>query len=317
MTALYRPDGAIAITRPEVAAFPRSAMQEDVSAERYDEIDVRLDPRTKTYWCMMKPEGRPSFTPGLLSDLSRMQASIPALYARHARTGEQPLHYFVVGSELAGIFNLGGDLGLFADHIRHGDRTALTTYARACIDVVHNNAVNYGLPIVTIALVQGDALGGGFEAALSCDVIIAERCAKFGLPEVLFNMFPGMGAYSFLARRLGSIQAERMILSGKLYTAEELHEIGIVDVLVDDGKGRRAVEDYIHRNAKRHNSHSAIYKTRRRVNPVPYQELSDIIDIWVDTALQLTEADLRKMMRLTMAQDRRRAHLPVGEAEAV
>ena len=317
MTALYRPDGTIAITRPEVAAFPLSAMQEDVSAERYDEIAVRLDPRTKTYWCMMKPEGRPSFTPGLLSDLSRMQASIPALYARHARTGEQPMRYFVVGSELSGIFNLGGDLGLFADHIRHGDRTALATYARACIDVVHNNAVNYGLPIVTIALVQGDALGGGFEAALSCDVIIAERCAKFGLPEVLFNMFPGMGAYSFLARRLGSIQAERMIMSGKLYTAEELHEIGIVDVLVDDGKGRRAVEDYIHRNTKRHNSHSAIYKTRRRVNPVPYQELSDIIDIWVDTALQLTEADLRKMMRLTMAQDRRRANLPVTEAEAV
>ncbi|PTW63543.1 DSF synthase [Breoghania corrubedonensis] len=317
MTALYRPDGTIAMERSDVTAFPRSTMQEDVASEHYGELDVRLDPRNRTYWCMLMPQGRPSFTPGLLADLARMQASIPALYARHARSGDCPMRYFVVGSKLSGIFNLGGDLGLFAEHIRKGNRDELATYARACIKVVYNNAVNYELPIVTIALVQGDALGGGFEAALSCDVIIAERRAKFGLPEVLFNMFPGMGAYSFLARRLGSVQAERMILSGKLFGAEELHDLGIVDVLVDDGKGRRAVEDYIHRNTRRHNSHSAIYRTRRRVNPVTYEELSDIIDIWVDTALQLKEVDLRKMMRLTMAQDRRRSGLPQDEAEAV
>lgn len=300
----------------DVTALRRTAMHEDVAAERYSEIEVSLEPRNKTYWCYMKPQGRPSYTAGLLGDLARMQASIPRLFARHADAAEPPMRYFVVGSRLPGIFNLGGDLGLFAEHIRRGNRSALAAYAHACIDVVYNNAINYDLPIVTIALVQGDALGGGFEAALSCDVIVAERGAKFGLPEVLFNMFPGMGAYSFLARRLDSVRAERMIMSGRLYTAEELYDLGLVDVLAEDGLGREAVLDYIHRNTRRHNAHRAIYQARRRVHPLAYDELRDITDVWVDAALRLTESDLRKMQRLTQAQDRRRSGA-TRQAEAV
>ena len=55
---------------------------------------------------------------------------------------------------------------------------------------------SFNLPFTTISLVQGDALGGGFEAALCGDIIIAEKQARFGFPEVLFNLFPGMGAYN-------------------------------------------------------------------------------------------------------------------------
>jgi len=58
-------------------------------------------------------------------------------------------------------------------------------------------ANNLFLPLTTISLAQGDALGGGFEAALSCSVIIAERRARFGFPEVMFNLFPGMGPTAF------------------------------------------------------------------------------------------------------------------------
>src|SRR3712207_4090014 len=101
------------------------------------------------------------------------------------------------------------------------------------------------LPVITVALVQGDALGGGFECALAHDLIVAERSAKFGLPEVLFNLFPGMGAYSFLSRRIGRQAAERMILSGRVHTAEELHEMGLVDVLAPDGEGEEAVLDFV------------------------------------------------------------------------
>ena len=62
---------------------------------------------------------------------------------------------------------------------------------------------NFGLPIVTISLVRGNALGGGFEIALSGDVIIAERSAMMGFPEILFNCFPGMGAFQTLSSRVG------------------------------------------------------------------------------------------------------------------
>ena len=165
-----------------------------------------------------------------------------------------------------------------------------------------------------MALVQGDALGGGFECALSMDMIVAERSAKLGLPEIMFNLFPGMGAYSFLSRRLDAARAEKMILSGRIYSAEELHDMGIVDILAEDGQGEEAVREYIDRHAYRLNAYRAVYQARKRVNPVTFDELRDVTDIWVEAALGLSESDLRRMARLTAAQDRRRTSQNAGVA---
>jgi DSF synthase len=181
---------------------------------------------------------------------------------------------------------------------------ALRRYGHQCVEVVHGISEAFQSPVVTIALVQGDALGGGFEAALAFDVIVAERSAKFGLPEVLFNLFPGMGAYSFLSRRVGPVQAERMILSGRIYSAEELHTMGLVDVLAEDGHGEEAVREYIDRSDRKHNALQAIYKVRRRSNPVTLTELRDIVDIWSAAALGVSGIDLRKMLRFVAAQEK-------------
>src|SRR5260221_14556362 len=122
--------------------------------------------------------------------------------------------------------------------IKARDRDALAHYAAMCLDNLYPRIHNYSCPtLTTISLVQGDALGGGFECALTSDVIIAEESAHMGLPEMLFNLFPGMGAYSLLSRRVGTREAERMIQSGRVMTARKLHEIGIVDVLAKDGEG--------------------------------------------------------------------------------
>jgi DSF synthase len=218
------------------------------------------------------------------------------------------VNYYVTASRTPGVFNLGGDLSLFVLLIKAGDRQALSHYARLCIDVQYPRSQSFFSPTLTsIALVQGDALGGGFECALSLDMIVAERSAKMGLPEILFNLFPGMGAYSFLSRRIGAIATEKMITSGRIYTAEELHEIGVVDVLAEDGKGAETVREYVAEHGRKHNAHRALYQARRRVNPIPLDELRDVVDIWVEACLGLGEADLRKMGRLTAAQDRRRA----------
>jgi DSF synthase len=179
-------------------------------------------------------------------------------------------------------------------------------YTRACCEAGYNVTTGFGLPLITVSLVQGDALGGGFEAVLSSNLIVAERSAKFGLPEVLFNLFPGMGAYTFLARRIAPGLAERMILSGATYTAEQLHEMGIVDVLAEDGRGRAALLDHIERNERRHAAHRAVYRSRHLVNPVRLEEMLAIGELWVDTALSLGEPDLKRMARLIAAQDRRR-----------
>jgi DSF synthase len=114
-----------------------------------------------------------------------------------------------------------------------------------------------------------------------------------------------MGAYSFLCRKIDAATAERMIFSGRIYTATELHQMGVVDVLAEDGDGERRLLDYVAQHERNHNTHCAIYKVRRRCNPVTFEELADVATIWVDTALALEESDLRKMERLVVAQNRR------------
>lgn len=288
------------------AGASHAAAVDIVAAEQYSDLDTVITEEDRAFWCFMKPRERPSFTAQLLQDLTRMQSGIRQLFVQGAQAGTRPFDYFVLGSRTAGVFNLGGDLVMFRQAIERGEREHLRRYAHACVEAGYANHTGYDNRVVTIALIQGDALGGGFESALSCDMMIAEKSAKFGLPEVLFNLFPGMGAYSFLSRRIGPVRAEEMIMSGRIYTAAELHALGLVQVLAEDGAGEIAVRDYIARNRNRHNAQSAVYQARRLVNPVTLGELRDVTDLWVDAALRLSEQDLRKMGRLAAAQDRAR-----------
>jgi DSF synthase len=265
-------------------------------------LETMVDETNGAFWCFIGAENRPCFSPALLASLRSMQRSLPLLAAERAARGEEPLRYFVGGSRIPETFNLGGDLELFAAAIRGQDVEALRRYGHLCVEVVHNYYTAFGLPMITISLVAGDALGGGFEAVLAADVIIAERRARFGLPEVLFNLFPGMGAYSFLSRRLDPVRAQKMILSGKVYSAAELAEMGIVDVLAEDGRGEEAVRDYIAATRRTANAQAALYQARRRVNPVTREELEAVVEVWVEAALRLSEQDLRRMERILKAQ---------------
>ncbi len=274
---------------------------------QFKELEVSFDASAGVLWCHMNPIGRPSVTSGLVEEGCELQCSVKRVFEEVSSSGLHPVRYMVWDSKIPGVFNLGGDLRLFSQLIRQGDRAGLLAYATACVQVVYNNIVGLGLPILTISLVEGDALGGGFEKALSTNVLIAERGTRFGLPEVLFGLFPGMGAYSLISRRIGSAQAKRMVLSGRVYGAEELYELGLVDVLTEPGEGRETVDDYVARNARHHAAQCAVFRADQRVNPLAYEELHDIALIWVETALSLEEPDLRKMERLAAAQDRRRA----------
>jgi DSF synthase len=268
------------------------------------ELDAVLDHGAKVFWQYMRPEGKPSFTLGLLRDMKASIDHLTRLFA-DSSAAEPPVRYTVMASRMPGVFNLGGDLRHFAELIANKDRATIRQYAHACIDVQYPRAVNMNLPIVSISLVQGDALGGGFEAALADDVIIAERSAKFGLPECLFNLFPGMGALSFLTRKIGAPTAEKMVFSGQIYSASELHEMGVVDVLAEDGMGEQAVYDFVEKTERSFASRRSVYASRQIINPVSRDELIRITDMWVEAALTLAPADLRKMERLASAQDRR------------
>jgi DSF synthase len=268
----------------------------------YHELDIRYEPERRAIWCYLRPTARPCYTPALLTELEHFHRAIEHRIKLDAETGERDeLCFLVVASRIPRVFNLGGDLSLFLKLIRAGEREGLFRYAKSCIDLLH---VRYHLPITTISLVQGDAFGGGFEAALTSRVIIAERRAQLGLPEILFNLFPGMGAYSLLARRLDPARAERLILSGRMYSAEELFEMGVVDVLAENDQGEEAVHDYMKKYLRASNGYDAIHKIRQIYHPISYDELMRIVTIWVDAALQLNERDIRVMERIARAQDK-------------
>jgi DSF synthase len=272
----------------------------------FREVEVEYDMTTKVVWQFMKFRRRPSVTLELLREIKQILEMIGKAFDQPGAQDNPPVNYVVLASKLPGVFNMGGDLPLFVDLIRSGDAEGLRHYAHACVDVQYLRWSKQRLPIQTVSLVQGDALGGGFEAALADDIIIAEESAKFALPEILFNLFPGMGAYSFLARRLNAATAERLMLSGKIYTAGELYELGIVDRVVPDGKGVEGFYGFVSDNERSYAARRAILDARRTVNPLDPAELTEITDRWVDAALTLAPLDLRKMERLAKAQDRRR-----------
>ena len=272
------------------------------------QYETEFEPATGTLWGYFNPrDGVPCFSVPLLKDIAAHEEAFLA-NGGQVRLGDESFEVsqYVVASRTPGVFNMGGDLGLFAMLIKTQHRDALTSYAKLCIDNVYRRVQNYGRPtITTISLVQGDALGGGFESALSSDLIVAEESAQMGLPEILFNLFPGMGACSLLARRIGLRNAEELILSGKIVTAAELHRLGVVDVVATDGQGQTAVRNWIARNAKRRNGMQAVLRARQFIQPVTREELDGIVGLWVDAALRLGERDLKMMNRLVRAQMRR------------
>lgn len=271
----------------------------------YEQLEIRYDEHQRAVWYTLAPHSRPCFNLDLLEELRQFQHRLKTVIRLADKNGQpNPVQYTVLASKVPGVFNMGGDLQLFSQLIRAKDRKGLFRYAKACIDVLYPNAVNFNLPVTTISLVQGDALGGGFEAAISSNVIIAERGAKWGLPEVLFNLIPGMGAYSFLIRRTPPHVAENIITTGQMMSSDQMLGLKIVDRVVDPGEGEKAVVDFIRRHQRRGNAHAAMSRVRQCVNPVTYEELIDITKIWVDAALQLGDRDLLLIERLIQAQNR-------------
>lgn len=280
------------------------ALYEAVEYEFSPQLSARFDKSTRAFWSRWSAQPRPCFNPRLLADIRGYYDFLTGSGGRLPCDGEStPIEYVVLASGMPGVFNLGGDLDLFKQLIASQDRQGLSRYGRACIDVLYRNYVGHDLPLTTISLVQGECLGGGFEAALSSDVIVAEKSARFGFPEVLFNLFPGMGAYSFLDRKIGRKGAEDIITSGRIYSAEEMLAAGVVDVVAEDRNGEESVNALIKQRSRSRNGLAALAAVRRRVHSITFEELNDVVHIWVDAALRLNLRDLKLMQRLVSRQN--------------
>lgn len=286
-----------------------SAVHPFLRNDSYRTLRTTEDAQRGVNWCYMHANldaapGRACFSTQLVDEILGYQRSLATRLRMDAGAGNRPLTHVVLASDNE-VFNLGGDLELFCQLIRAGDREGLLRYAHQCVRGVHAFHAGLDAGVHSIALVQGDALGGGFEAALSCHTIVAEEGALMGLPEVLFDLFPGMGAYSFLCKRISPRMAERIMLEGNLFEAAELHRMGLVDVLAPKGQGVAAVEEVIRANRRIPHARAAMHRVREMSQPVTLGEMMQITEVWVDTALELGEKSLRTMERLVRAQYRR------------
>jgi len=266
---------------------------------------IRVESSAGTHWLYMHADAAPGVRPCCRAEmLEEMWGFMSAITRSPEQRRDGQLRHFVLASD-ATAYNLGGDLELFGQLIREGNRDRLLAYAQRCVEGVHHLHTGFGGDIRSIALIQGDALGGGLEMALACHTIVAEEGASMGLPEAMFGLFPGMGAYNFLSRRVSPQLAERIILEGRVHSAEEMHAMGVVDILVPRGQGEQAVNELIRQQQRIPQSYLAMNAVRGISHRVDYQELLDITRVWVDAALALDEKSLRTMDRLVKAQTRR------------
>ena len=269
-------------------------------------IRVESSADGNAHWMFMHNDAavgaRPCFRDDLLDDMWSFTDAITLSGGNALQRGQ--LRHFVLASD-ANVFNLGGDLELFTQLIRLRDRDSLLAYAKRCVEGVHTLHTGLGGDVRTIALLQGDALGGGLEMALACHTIVAEEGVGMGLPEVMFGLFPGMGAYSFLCQRVSPQLAEKIILEGTVYSSEQMHALGVVDILVPRGEGKAAVEELIRIQQRSKLSYLAMNAARRISQHVSLRELMAITEVWVDAALALDDKSLRMMDRLVRAQTRR------------
>lgn len=295
-----RPAGA---AKPNVLPFVPRNRTLDLD---YPNLATRFEPETGILWARMKHRERACYTPEIMRDMRDFQLHLRDLFAG-ASLDECPIRWLVWASDAPKAWSLGGDLQTFTRMIRAGDEAGLRAYAHLAIDILYDNLICMDLPILTVALITGDAIGGGFEAMLTDDVVIAERGAKFGLPEILFNLFPGMGAYSFLKRKVGPGLAKQLIEDGITRSAEEVHELGLIDRVCEPGRAEACLREMVAESAARFRTMKTLRQVRHRVDPVTRRELLDVVDLWVDLAMRLSDNDLRRMDCLARVQERKRA----------
>jgi DSF synthase len=267
----------------------------------FETVEVEYHAATASVWMHYKESAPPYYTLQTVADVASVRESVRALFA----TGAYPIRYFVMASKRPNVFKLGGDLRMFADAIRGNNREQMRVYAHACVEVMHSLFLAFDLPIVTLSVVTGQALGGGLEAALAEDYMLADEAATLGVPEAAFNTFPGMGAVSLLARRLGNAGAEDMISSGRTFSGREAYDMGLVDLVAPAGEARDvAIAWMLNGGQERFERRRQIAALRRRFFPVSLEDLIRITDIWVDCSCDVTSRDIRHMERLAAAQRR-------------
>jgi enoyl-CoA hydratase/carnithine racemase len=231
------------------------------------------------------------------SSLEEFEKFATALQAMQAET-----HALIIYSEMKPGFCAGADLRELYHRSHAMDKVEAARGVRDFLERIHRvlNLID-AAPLTTIAAVHGVTFGGGFELALTCDLIIADKMARFCFPEVRLGLIPGFGGIPRLKRDLGNAVVRDLLLTGRSFNAIKAQRTGLVSQVVGEGEALRAARATAVQLKKL--DHATAAAAKRFIKPVPHEELRREIDLFCELfSRPAVEAGLRKFVESTDAQ---------------
>jgi len=214
----------------------------------------------------------------------------------------QEAHALILHSSLKPGFCAGADLRELYQRTQEMDQADAAKGVRRFLERIHRvmNALDAS-PLTTIAAVHGVTFGGGLELALVCDLIIADKMARFCFPELRLGLIPGFGGIPRLKRDLGNSVVRDLLLTGRSFNAAKAQQVGLVSQVVGEGEALRVARATA-AQLKKFDRRTAI-AAKQFIKPIPYEELQREIDIFCELFTQpAVEAGLKKFVESTNAQ---------------
>src|SRR3982075_1330991 len=226
-----------------------------------------------------------------LDELEKFAAALESI--------QSEAHALIIYSELKCGFCAGADLRELYHRSQAMVKAEALRGVRDFLERIHKvlNTID-AAPLTTIAAVHGVVFGGGFEVALACDLIIADKMARFCFPELRLGLIPGFGGIPRLKRDLGNGVVRDLLLTGRSFNASKALQVGLVGQMVGEGEALRAARSTATQLSK-FDRETAI-AAKRFIKPIPLKELRQGIDIFCDLfGRPAVQAGLRKFVEST------------------
>jgi len=210
-------------------------------------------------------------------------------------------HALIIYSEMKPGFCAGADLRELYQRSQAMEKAEAAAGVRDFLERIHRvlNVIDAS-PLTTIAAVHGVTFGGGFELALACDLMVADKMARFCFPELRLGLIPGFGGIPRLKRDLGNAVVRDLLLTGRSFNAIKAQQIGLVSQVVGEGEALRAARATAIQLGKFDRATAAAAK--KFIKPIPYEELRREIDLFCELFERpAVQAGLRKFVESTDA----------------
>jgi len=224
-----------------------------------------------------------------LEELETFTASLPELQRESAA--------LIVHSAMNAGFCAGADLRELYEGSQRMEKDAAIRGVREYLERIHRvmNAID-AAPLTTIAAVHGVTFGGGFELALVCDIIVADRMARFCFPELRLGLIPGFGGIPRLKRDLGNAVVRDLLLTGRSFNVMKAQQVGLVSQIAAEGEALRLARATAVQVGKF--DRATAIAAKQFVKPIPYEELQREIEIFCDLfSRPAVEEGLRKFVK--------------------